>query len=108
MNLNFNSICNSMKCKFNGYQTKNNKFDAKQKFVIRGVIEIVTSFVSRILMCIKAVNVSEYTIAIKKMKNRVVHEFEMNCLKVLFKSASSEMKTKMPLLIIVKLQIHFD
>ena len=45
------------------------------------MIEIVTSFMSRIL-CIKAVNVSEYTIAIKKMKNRVVHEFEMNCLKV--------------------------
>ena len=34
------------------------------------------------MLCIKAVNVSEYTIAIKKMKNRVVHEFEMNCLKV--------------------------
>ena len=72
------------------------------------MIEIVTSFVSRILMCIKAVNGSEYTIAIKKMKNRVVHEFEMNCLKVLFKSTSSEMKTKMPLLIIVKLQKYFN
>ena len=72
------------------------------------MIEIVTSFVSRILMCIKAVNVSEYTIAIKKMKNRVVHEFEMNCLKVLFKFASSEMKTKMPLSIIVRLQKYFD